>query len=880
MAAERALVRRAGLLVAMAFAILGVAYAASVPERIGREENRTQKIGDQTQQVSRELETIVRDLEINKLLTRDESKDFDAARTGMDEIARREVRAVLEQLLAARQALERARQQEHLHSTIAAQEKLIVRLTEELVRIQYRSQLRHLLEQMRTIVGDQRQAIGTTQNGAIELAATNSDTLRADILERVTQTQDTAWHDWVLVREQVSVMVQRYGDLPFIDTLKQFQAKAKELPVEPRLAETRENLRLQRFGLAVAGQRQLAEYFLELLKILQSSGLSPAEQRSALEDLIEKTEEAMRQQQDLRAQTETFGRDLTEPLRNEMARAEDQLGNFVKNLAQEAEQTLRSEAPQANQPPAVSDQPSAKQNAKGEDQKAEAQKPGENPWTEAKSQPAQTPETSPMSSPAANDLGKASDNMAEAANQLNQARAQEASKSQQSAINNLASALAHMREQLDANAQAEQLEALADVLDQQNDLLGELAEIIRNQEGLMGKTQRAAQASPPAGAKSSMQGQPQGQEGQQNAGEQQGNAAEAGQESPAAEGGQKPPSEGATTQPSPGAEQGASKPAQGQQESGKAPASPTELGEAQSNLGSQTQEFAGRPAVAPAAEPLGQAANEMGQAASQLGQSQTGKALPHQGEALRSLREAERQLAEAMAQALDAQQPMEMLEQMGKLDQIVGQIEQMAGQAEAMAPAPAPEMAQQAGDISQQLGQMASEAPIGPATAAQIQSGSQMMGSASQQLEQGQMGQAAQTMHEAAAELGAARSEMAAQVGAELAHAAAAAQGQHAAQGRQAAQGQQGQSMSSAKTNQPATQPGRTGRGQGMRGLGPTTYDPKKDLERELESGAWSRLPPREREQVLQALKEKYPARYERALIRYYRNLSRLESEK
>jgi hypothetical protein len=161
-----------------------------------------------------------------------------------------------------------------------------------------------------------------------------------------------------------------------------------------------------------------------------------------------------------------------------------------------------------------------------------------------------------------------------------------------------------------------------------------------------------------------------------------------------------------------------------------------------------------------------------------------------------------------------------------------------------------------------------------------------MMEGASQQLEQGQTGQAAETMHEAAAALGAVRGEMSAQVGAELAQAQMAAEARQAALG-QLAQGQLGQKAAQgaraqgmAKTNQPATQPGRTGKGQGMRGLGPTTYDAKKDLEKDLESGAWSRLPAHEREQVLQALKEKYPARYERALIRYYRNLSRLETEK
>ena len=825
-----------------------VAHSASVPERIAREENRTQRIGAQTQQVAHELDAIVRDLENNMLLTRDENKDFEAARTGMDEIARREVRAVLEQLLAARQALERARQQEALQQTIAAQETLIGRLTEELVRIQYRSQLRHLLEQMRTIVGNQRLAIGATQNGAIELAATNSDTLRTDILEQLTQTQDAVWHDWILVREQVKVMIQRYGVLPFIETLKQFQSKAKEMPVEPRLAETRDNVRMQRFGLAIAGQRQLAEYFLELLKILHSSGLSPAEQRSALENLIEKTEEAMRQQQDLRVQTETLGRDLTEPLRNEMARAEDQLANFVKDLAQQADQILAPETPQSQRserPKARSEktpEDSSLQNPKSEIRNPKSEQPGENPWAEAKAPPATTDQTSKPSSPAASDLNKAGENMINAAGQLNQVRPREASESQQAAINNLASALAHMREQMDANAQANQLDALLDSLNQQNDVLGQLGEIIRNQESLMGKTQQAAQVSS-ASAKSPSQAQAQGQEGQPNPAEQ-----------PAA-------------------------PAQATQSPSAQPASPAELGQEQTNLGNQTQEFANQEVTAPAAEPLGKAVNEMGQAASQLAQSQPSQAVSHQGEALRSLRDAERQLAEAMAQALDAQQPLELVEQMGNLDQIIGQIEQMAGQAEAMPPAPAPQMAQQAGNIAQELGAMAAAAPAGPAMAAQMRNGSQLMGGASQQLEQGQTGQAAQTMHEAAATLTTVRGEMSAQVSAELAQALARAQAQQAAQSQQAAQGQTGQATNT-PSMQAASQPSRSGRGQGMRGLGPTTYDPKKDLERELESGAWSRLPAREREQVLQALKEKYPAQYERALIRYYRNLSRLEAEK
>jgi hypothetical protein len=825
-------VRAAALAIVVWMASVGSVHAAAVAERIGREENRTQKIGDQTQQVARELATIVRDLEINQLLTREENKDFETARAGMDGIARREIRAVLDRLFAARQALERAQQQDSLRQTVGAQEQLIARLTEELVRIQYRSQLRHLLEQMRTIVGDQRQAIGITQNGAIELAATNSDTLRGDILERVAQTQDTVWHDWVLVREQVNVMVQRYSDLPFIAALKQFQTKTTEMPVDQRLAETRDHLKGQRFGLAVAGQRQLSDYFLELLKVLQAAGLSPAEQRSALENLIEKTEEAIRQQQELRAQTETIGRDLTEPLRNEMARAEDQLSNFAKDLALEAEQVSRPEASPSER--------SEKQEARGENKtdrtnenpKSKIQNPKsqENPWAKEKNQPERNEPRAP-SSPASGDLSKASDDMSNAASQLTQAKLREASEAQQAAINDLAGALAHLRQQLDANAQASQADALAEMLDRQGELLDRLGQIIRNQEGLKGLTEKAAQSPAPANPPSA-----------------------ASEKTDTGKSGAKP---------------------EGRQQA-EIP-TPAELSQAQSTLRSETQEFANQAGGAtPAAEPLDKAVAEMGRAASELSQSQAGEAVPHQNQALRSLRDAERQLAEAMAQALDAQQLMEMLQEMGDLDQMIGQIEQMAGQAETMVPAPAPEMAQQANNIADQLDEMAGAPPMTPAMAAQVRGGSKMMGSAGQQLEQGQTPQAAQTMHEAAKQLGSVRGEMAAQASSELAQAQAAAQALQAAQ-----QGQKAQNMAATKAMQPATQPSRsTGKGEGMRGAGPTTYDPKKELERELESGVWSRLPAREREQVLQALKEKYPARYERELIRYYRNLSRVESEK
>ena len=832
MGVQRGSIRTALWVVVALLSGSSVVLGAPVVERIGREENRTQKIGDQTQQVARELDTIVRDLEINRLLTRDENKDFEAARTGMDDIARRGIRAVLDRLAAARQALERAQQQDHLRQTVAAQETLITRLTEELVRIQYRSQLRHLLEQMRTIVTDQRQAITITQTGAIELAATNSDALRSDILDRVTQTQDGVWHDWMLVREQVRVMTQRYGDLPFIETLKVFQSKAREMPVDQRLAETRDNLRGQRFGLAVAAQRQLSDYFLELLKILQTAGLSPAEQRSALENLIEKTEEAIRQEQELRAQTETLGRDLTEPLRNEMARAQDQLANFTKDLAQEAEQVSRSEAPQQTSSTAQTNTP---QNPQSPARNPKSEPPADNPWAAQKNQPPPADARQPTS-PAANEMNKAADNMSNASNQLIQAKPREASEAQQAAINNLANALAQLRGLLDANAEAAQADSLAEMLDQQGELLDQLGNIIKAQEGLKDQTEKAAQKAP---------------------------------------GQQKPESQEAS-------------PPEGRKPAAESAPAPAELGRQQASLGNETQEFAAQAAAAtPAAQPLGKAVEEMNKAASELGQTQAAQAVPHQNEALNSLRDAERKIAEAMAEALGTAPAMEMLQQMGALDQIIGQIEQMAGQAETMPPVPAPEMAQQAGDISGQLGEMAAAPPIGPAMAAQIKNGSQLMDNASGQLDKGQTPQAADTMHEAASELRSVRGEMAAQANAEIAQAQAAAQSQmqnaqsqQAALSQMAAQAQRAQSMAAAKAKQPSNQPAKGNKGEGFRGLGPTTYDPKKELEKDIENGAWSRLPPHEREQVLQALKEKYPAQYERALIRYYRNLSRLESEK
>jgi len=852
MAGTRVRVQRLVLVCLSFLLIVAGARGAQITERLGREENRTTEIGEQTQQVAQELDTIVRDLEVNQLLTRDENKDFGAARQGMDEIGRREIRAVLERLAAARQALDRAKQQEQLRSTIGAQEKLIARLTEELVRIQYRSQMRHLLEQMRTIVTDQRQAIRTTQNSAIELVATNSEALRSDILDRVTQTQDGINNDWTLVREEVNVILGHYGDLPFIDTLRQFQGKAKSLPLEQQLAETRDHVKGQRFGLAVTGQRKLADQFLELLKILQSGGLSPAEQRSAMENLIEKTEEALRQQQDLRAQTETLGRDLTEPLRNEMARAEDQLGNFVRDLAQEADQAARPETGAPQTTPAES--------------RSEAQSPQsairnpqsaiENPWAEAKTPPAATPaQTPPPTSPAANDLSKAADNMSDAANRLNQAKPREASAAQQEAINRLASALANMREQLDNAQRSAELDALADMLNQQNELLDQLGEIIRNQQNLMAQTQQAAPAKTPSAQSSN-----QDQTAAENA---------------------KPGEKSATAQ-TPGQEQNEQSQSTNPQSESQNPKSPLELGEAQKQLGGKTQEFSNQVAGAAAVnQSLAKAVNEMDSAASQLGQSQTAQALPHQNEALRSLREAERQLAEAMAEALNAEQPKEWLEQIGNLDQLIGQIEQMAGEAEVLPPAPAPAMAQQAEGVALELGAMGAAAPMGPAMAAQLQQGSQLMRGASQQLNEGQPQPAAQTMHQAASALGSVRDEMAGQMASELAQAQAQAQAAAKAQaaqlGQQIAQSAASQSMA-ARSSQPAQKPAQTGKGQGMRGTGSTKYDPKQ-LEKILESGDWSRLPEREREEVLQALKEKYPARYERDLIRYYRNLSRVEAK-
>ncbi|MCX8037435.1 MAG: DUF4175 domain-containing protein [Candidatus Sumerlaeia bacterium] len=805
--------------------LLPAGYSADPTQRIGQEENRTAKIGEQTQLIAQELEAIVRDLEMNKLLTRDENKDFSTAQKGLDEIPRREVRSVLEQLIAARQALDRARRQEHLRQTVGAQEQLIARLTEELVRIQYRSQLRHLLDQMRTLVADQRQAIRATQNGAIELAATTSDALREDILDRVTQGQDAIANDWALVRTQVAVILERFHDLPFLDTIRKFQDKASALPVEQRLSETRDHLQAQRLGLAVAGQRQLAEHFLVLLKILQESGLSPAEQRSALENVIEKTEEALRQQQDLRAQTEALGRDLTEPLRNEMARAEDQLANFTRELSQEADQAIRAEqtaTPQSQ--PATSNVPSQSNPSAI----ANPQSAVENPWAEAKKQIQPPPTDAPApATPAGQELTRASEKMSEASNQLNLARAKEASASQQQAISHLAGALASMREQLEKAQKMADLEALADMLAEQSEVLNQLGEIIRDQEDLTGRTQQAAQQ------------------------------AKAGSTAPQ-------PEQSAKNTP--------------QQPAGRSPQSPSELGEAQKQLSERTQDFAEQVMTAPGVpQPLAKAVEEMDRAAAQLGESKTGEALPHQGEALRSLREAERKLAEAMAQALDAQEMQQWLDQLSDLDAMIGRIEQMAGEAEALPEAPAPALAQQAEGVAQELGYMAAMPPMTPAMAAQVRQGSKMMSGASQELQQGQTGQAAQTMHQAAQTLGGVRGQMAQQIASDLAQ--AQAQAQAAAQAQQSGRPSPQASANAAKKAQPTNKPSQMSKGDGMRAEGPTAYDPKQ-IEKDMENGNWSRLPEREREQVLQALREKYPPRYERALIRYYRNLSRVEGAK
>ncbi len=805
--------------------ILTSVFSADPIQRIEQEENRTAKIGEQTQLIAQELEAIVRDLEMNKLLTREENKDFATAQKSLEEIPHREVRSVLEQLIAARQALDRARRQEHLRQTVAAQEQLVARLTEELVRIQYRSQLRHLLDQMRTLVADQRQAIRTTQNGAIELAATNSDALREDILDRVTQGQDAIANDWALVRTQVAVILERFHDLPFLDTIRKFQDKASALPIEQRLTETRDHLQSQRLGLAVAGQRQLAEHFLALLKILQESGLSPAEQRSALENVIEKTEEALRQQQDLRMQTEALGRDLTEPLRNEMARAEDQLANFTRELSQEADQAIRAEQPgTAPFPPAPSDAPSPSNPSAIHN----PQPTMDNPWAEARRQAhPPTADTAAPASPAGQELTRASEKMSEASNQLNLARAKEASASQQQAIGHLASALANMREQLEKAQKLADIEALADMLAEQSEVLNQLGEIIRDQEDLTGRTQHAVQQAKTAST---------------------------------------------AQQPEPSAENATSPPA------GRSPQSPIELSEAQKDLSARTQDFAEQVLTAPGVpQTLTKAIEEMDRAASQLGLSKTAAALPHQGEALRSLREAERKLAETMAQALDAQDMQQWLDQLSDLDSMIGRIEQMAGEAETLPEAPAPALAQQAEGVAQELDYMAAMPPMTPAMAAQVRQGSKMMSGASQELQQGQTGQAAQTLHQAAQTLGGVRGQMAQQIASDLAQ--AQAQAQTAAQAQQSGRPSPQALANAARKAQPTNKPSQMSKGDGMRAEGPTAYDPKQ-IEKDMESGNWSRLPEREREQVLQALREKYPPRYERALIRYYRNLSRVEGAK
>jgi len=879
---------------------LGLAAAAPVTQTIEREENRTQEIGGQTVEISQELEAIVEDLQLNRLLAGSESADFQAARDGMDAIARQEIQAVLDRLVAARQALERAQLESQLHATVKAQERLIGRLTEELVRIQYRSQLRHLLEEMRTIVQEQRQAVRATQNAALEIAATNSEDLRRDIRDQVMQAQDGIWNDWSLVRGQVNLMVERYSALPFADVLQGFRTRAQALPIEPRLAETRGHLRGDRFGLAVAGQRELSVHFLALLKILQSAGLSSSEERAALEDLIEKTEQALRDQQDLHLKTETLGRDMTEPLREELARAEDQLANFVRDLAGEAEQMARdqqasaapSETP-AGQPAAAPEQPAA-------DPGAQAPQEAENPWADAQAEtspsaqtpapdnpwadaPADAPDAPPAAADAtpASELSQASRSMNDAADRLTQNRPENAAGAQQQAIDHLAQALSQLREQLDQSQRLDQINELNQMM-AANDMLGEIGALIREQQDLIGQTQKttAEAAGPPE--------PPDAAADNQNATS---NTAEgapapptpdqgAPPEAPAGEAAQAPapnqPAQGAN-EPPPDAEAAAAAEPPAAEPPAEPPATPLELGRNQQDLGDRTQAFSEKVATTPAAEPVGEATREMREAASRLGRSQPGEALPHQNEALDALRTAERQLAEALAEMFNAQEAQDWLEQMGNLDDVIKQIQQMADEAAAMQPAPAPQMASEAQDIAQNLSSMAGQPPMDPQMAAQMQSGSQMMQDASGQLQQGQTPQASQTMNQAAAQLSALRQQMAGQMSASLQQAMAAMQA------RQAGQAASSQQLANAAgrmpSNQPATRPSQNSRGQGMRGEGPTNFEAERSPEIDLESGAWSRLPEGEREEILQSLKEKYPARYERALIRYYRNLSRLEAE-
>jgi hypothetical protein len=840
-----------------------VRAAPPVEQTITREEGRTQKIGDQTQTISKELEAIVQDLEINRLLTGDETADFTAARDGMDAIAKKEVQSVLEGLIAARQALERARRQESLRGTIKAQEQLIGHLTEELVRVQYRSQLRHLVDRMRAIVSDERQAVRVTQNAAIELAATDSDELKREIRDQVAQTQDGVGHDWTLARDQVALMVARYQTLPFVEVLKKFRARAQELPVESKLAETRGHLRGDRYALAVSGQRELSAHFLELLKILQEAGLSPAEQRSALDELIEKTEQALRDQQDLHVKTETLGQDLTEPLRNELAQAEDQLAAFARDLAQEADQVLKGERPaQPAQKPdekaagpqgADKPQPQARdanaQQAQAKEPAGAAQadtpkppeqpdaKKAENPWEQPKPE---TPEqqATPLTTEAAKEVSGASKDMSNSSDQLHQNRPREAARAQEEAINHLAQALAEMRNELEQAMRRDQFDSMSEMM-QANEALNEIGKMIEEQQRLMDQTQQSADAQ----AKAAKPGEPQGEPQKRN-GDLEGPPAPAdlaGQEAPAP--------------------------------------SPAELSQPQSELADRAQQFGQQMQGSPAAQPMSQAASHMDQAAAQLGQSQPKSALPRQNEALEALRDAERQAAKQMADALQSREAAEWLDQMGDLDGLLQHVEQMAGQAEALPQAPAPEMAGEAQEVSGEMSEMAGQPPMGPAMASQMQQGSKMMQSASGQLEQGQTGQAAGTMWDTAKMLRQMRNAMSSQMMAAMQSAQAQMAGEM--QGQAASSQQLAAAAAAGESNQPATQPSQSkGKGQGMRGLGPTDTKLQRAIEKDFESGQWSRLPEGEREEILQALKEKYPARYERALIRYYRNLSRVESGK
>ncbi|MBM3335857.1 hypothetical protein FJY63_14455, partial [Candidatus Sumerlaeota bacterium] len=127
----------------------------------------------------------------------------------------------------------------------------------------------------------------------------------------------------------------------------------------------------------------------------------------------------------------------------------------------------------------------------------------------------------------------------------------------------------------------------------------------------------------------------------------------------------------------------------------------------------------------------------------------------------------------------------------------------------------------------------------------------------------------------AAATLTTARGQMAKEMADDLAKAIAEGRVQLAGQQTMRSKSEQ---PSSAASDKATAKQQDGGKGQGFRGTGPTDFEPRQ-IEADLESGEWARLPERQREEVLQALREKYPTRYERALIRYYRNLSRLEAK-